>query len=340
MGLNRTTISAFVLAVIAAGCGGTTVTELGGPNPTRCLTSFSTPSPTIPAAGGKASVTVSAERECTWSARGDGAWLQISPTSGQGESAITITASENPESRPRSADVIVNDPRLSGRQEPAPGVYELSSRSENVAAAGGRVSVRVSVLSGCGWTAGSTQPWVHVLTESGSGGGTVDLSVDANTGAARTAQLTIAGESFTITQDRFSPAPPPPAPPAPAPPAPTPPPPAPPPPTPGPGPGPGPPPPPPPPADCSYSIDPRARTVGARARNGDIDVRTSAGCRWTAESTVSWISIRSGATGSGNGRVEYRIDENEGLDRFGILRVAGQVFFVFQRRGGGGDDDD
>ncbi len=320
MGLNRTTISAFVLAVIAAGCGGTTVTELGGPNPTRCLTSFSTPSPTIPAAGGKASVTVSAERECTWSARGDGAWLQISPTSGQGESAITITASENPEARPRSADVIVNDQRLSVRQEPAPCVYELSSRSENVAAAGGRVSVRVSVLSGCGWTAGSTQPWVHVLTESGSGGGTVDLSVDANTGAARTAQLTIAGESFTITQDRFSPAPPPPAP--------------------TPGPGPSPPPPPPPPADCSYSIDPRARTVGARARNGDIDVRTSAGCRWTAESTVSWISITSGATGSGNGRVEYRIDENEGLDRFGILRVAGQVFFVFQRRGGGGDDDD
>ena len=323
-----------MLALSAAACGGgTTVTELGGPAPARCLTSFATPAPTVPAEGGTATVTISAERECTWSARGDSGWLQVSPTSGQGESAVTVTVAANPQPSPRSTDLIVNDTRLSVRQEPAPCVYELSSRAATVPAAGGRVAVGVSALSGCGWTASSPQPWVRFLAANGSGSAEITLTVDANPGGARSAQLTIAGESFTLTQSAFSapapapgpaptppapgpdPSPAPPAPPAPAPPAPA------------------------PPADCSYAVDPRVVTVGSKARNGEIDVRTSSGCAWTAESTARWISITSAPSDTGNGRVKYRIQDNEGLDRLGTMRIAGQTVLVYQRGGRNGGDD-
>jgi hypothetical protein len=341
--LDSARISAFFLAVIAAACGGTTVTELSGPGPVRCLTSFATPSPTVPAAGGSATVTISAERECTWSARGDSSWLQVSPTSGQGEAPVTVTASANPAGSPRSADLIVNDQRLSVRQEPAPCIFALDSRSANVPAAGGRITVNVTVVQGCPWSASSPQSWVRVVAASSTGSGAAELTVDANAGPARTAEVTIAGESFTVSQAQSGPAPAP-TPPAPAPPTPAPPTPTPPPPAPDPGPGPAPPPEPPtPPANCSYSVDPTFRSVSARARNGDIDVRTQPGCAWTAESNSSWISIRSGSSGTGNGKVEYRIEENDSiLLRLGSMRVAGRTVLVQQdgRRGGDDDDDD
>ena len=338
--LNSTSLAALILALAAAACGGgTTVTELGGPAPARCLTSFATPSPTVPAEGGTATVTISAERECTWNARGDSGWLQVSPTSGQGESAVTVTVGANPQPSPRSTDLIVNDQRLSVRQEPAPCVYQLSSRAATVPAAGGRVPVGVSALSGCAWTASSPQPWVRFLAANGSGTAEVTLTVDANPGAARSAQLTIAGESFTLTQSAVSSPAPAPGP-APTPPAPAPPP-APPAPSPDPSPAPPPAPPaPPPPADCSYTIDPRVVTVGSKARNGEIEVRTSSGCAWTAESNARWISITSAASDTGNGKVKYRIQENDGrLDRLGTMRVAGQSVLVYQRGGRDGDDD-
>ena len=337
--LSSRIISAFTAGVLAAACGGTTVTELGGPGPARCLTSFSTPAPTLPPDGGSVRVTVSAERECAWSARGDGSWIQVSPTSGQGEAAITITVSENPDARPRSADLVVNDQRLIVRQDPAPCVFSLGAASQNVGAGGGRVAVAVSTLNGCGWSASSPVPWAHVLSSGGNGSGSAELAVDANTGSARSAQLSIAGEAFTIAQSAFTPAPAPP-PPAPAPPAPQPPTPQPPAPQP---PAPPPPAPVPPPATCSYSIDPRFRTIGRRGRNGDIDVSAPNGCAWEAESNVSWITITSGSSGRGDGRVRYRVEENDGVfDRLGTIRVAGQSSFVYQRGvlGGGDDEDD
>ena len=336
------------MTLLAAACGGTTVTELGGPAPTRCLTSFASPSPTVPAEGGSVRVTVSAERECTWSARGDGSWLQVSPTSGQGEAPITITVSENPEGRPRSAAVVVNDQRLSVRQEPAPCVFTLSARAQAVAAGGGRVAVGVTTPAGCDWVASSPVPWARVLTSGASGAGTAEVAVDANSGASRSAELSVAGQAFTITQAAFTPAPAPPSPsptppaPSPTPPSPTPP--SPTPPAPPPAPTPPAPQPPPPSVTCTYSIEPRLRTVGRKARNGEIGVRAPDGCAWTAESNAGWISITSGSTGRGNGEVKYRIAENDGLwDRFGTVRVAGQTFSVYQRGmlfGGGDNDDD
>jgi hypothetical protein len=81
---------------------------------------------------------------------------------------------------------------------------------------------------------------------------------------------------------------------------------------------------------CSYSISPTSRSHGSGADTGLISVTGSSDCTWTATSNASWISILSGASGSGNGTVTYSIGENTGSSRSGSITVAGQTFTVTQ----------
>jgi hypothetical protein len=57
--------------------------------------------------------------ECTWSAGADGAWLQVQPTSGQGESLLTLQVAANPDARPRTSVLQVNGVRVTLVQEAA-----------------------------------------------------------------------------------------------------------------------------------------------------------------------------------------------------------------------------
>lgn len=61
---------------------------------------------------------------------------------------------------------------------------------------------------------------------------------------------------------------------------------------------------------CTYSIAPLSATVGGSGGTGTVDVTTQAGCAWTASSNAPWVSISSGATGSGSGRVDYTAAAN------------------------------
>ena len=80
--------------------------------------------------------------------------------------------------------------------------YSLSPTSQHFPAAGGTGSVNVSTQSGCSWTAVSNVAWIHITSgSSGTGSGTVSYSVDANESPdPRTGTMTIAGQSFTVTQ--------------------------------------------------------------------------------------------------------------------------------------------
>jgi hypothetical protein len=73
--------------------------------------------------------------------------------------------------------------------------------SSTFSAAGGTGSVPITAGTGCAWTAASSATFVVITAGgSGTGAGTVTFTVAANTGAARTATLTIAGTTFTISQ--------------------------------------------------------------------------------------------------------------------------------------------
>jgi len=79
--------------------------------------------------------------------------------------------------------------------------YSLSATSANASAAGGAQSVNVITASGCAWTAASNAGFLSINSVTpGIGNGTVSYQVTANSGAARSGTLTIAGQTFTVNQ--------------------------------------------------------------------------------------------------------------------------------------------
>jgi hypothetical protein len=72
----------------------------------------------------------------------------------------------------------------------------------HVAAGGGGGSVTVTAAAGCSWTAQSNTGFVSLTSAAGgTGSGAVSYSVAANAGAARVGTLSIAGKTFTVSQD-------------------------------------------------------------------------------------------------------------------------------------------
>ena len=80
--------------------------------------------------------------------------------------------------------------------------FSLSGPGQSFSAAGGNGNVTVNTSNGCAWTATSNETFLTVVSgASGTGTGAVVFQVAANlTGQARTASLTIGGQTFTVTQ--------------------------------------------------------------------------------------------------------------------------------------------
>ena len=85
------------------------------------------------------------------------------------------------------------------------------------------------------------------------------------------------------------------------------------------------------PPACSFSLAPLSQSFDAAGGTGNVLVQTSSDCSWTATSGVTWISVVSGASGTGNGTVVYQVQANiTGQPRTGFLFIAGQTFTVTQ----------
>jgi uncharacterized protein (TIGR02145 family) len=85
---------------------------------------------------------------------------------------------------------------------PVPCSSTLSSTSGTSISGGVDLSVTVTASrSDCAWTTDNSLSWVSLSPESGTGSGDVTLTVTANTGAARTGSITIAGQTYSVSQD-------------------------------------------------------------------------------------------------------------------------------------------
>ncbi len=84
-------------------------------------------------------------------------------------------------------------------------------------------------------------------------------------------------------------------------------------------------------SQCTYALSPTNRTHAAGAETGSMSVSATAGCKWTAASNVSWITITSENTGVGDGTVTYSITANiSNSTRSGSIFIGGQTFGVKQ----------
>jgi hypothetical protein len=84
--------------------------------------------------------------------------------------------------------------------------FTISPTNQGFPSGGGAGSVSVMVAGACGWTAASNDAWIAITSApSGSGNGSVSYSVARHTGAnPRTGTVTIAGSTFTVTQNAFA----------------------------------------------------------------------------------------------------------------------------------------
>jgi hypothetical protein len=85
---------------------------------------------------------------------------------------------------------------------------------------------------------------------------------------------------------------------------------------------------------CVYTLTPTTFAVGATAGLRTLSIITGTQCSWTAVSAVGWITVTSGATGSGIGAVTFSVQTNPtGATRTGTLTIAGQTVSVTQQAG-------
>lgn len=82
---------------------------------------------------------------------------------------------------------------------------------------------------------------------------------------------------------------------------------------------------------CSFTINPTSVNVAAGGGPGSVTVTASnSACPRTAVSNAAWITVTSGASGTGNGTVGYSVAANLGAPRTGTITIGGQTFTVNQ----------
>jgi Putative binding domain, N-terminal len=228
-------------------------------------------------------VNVTAESGCAWSAATDATWITVAAGrsgSGSGTVRLLVEANSGPA---RTTVVTIAGHPFTLRQDGGCS-YSITPTWYHAGRGPDNIRVNVTAPSGCTWTANSPVTWATVAEgRQGSGDGTVRLVVDANSGAARTAQLTIAGETFDLRQN-----------------------------------------------GCTTTIKPTWYDAGRGPDDIRITVTADSGCTWTASSSVSWVTVAEGASGSGDGVVRLLLPANSGAPRAVTLTIAGQPFALRQ----------
>ncbi len=87
-----------------------------------------------------------------------------------------------------------------------------------------------------------------------------------------------------------------------------------------------------PPVSTQIMLVPQLSTVAPAPGAGAVQVTSAV--TWTAYSTVPWIVITNGASGTGDGEVQYQVLANpESVDRAGLVVVNDRTHCVFQKAG-------
>ena len=303
--MNRLTFLPIVIAFATSiACGSTSSSTSVGPTPARCAVSAASNPSTFPHGGGSGNLVVSAERECSWAASSQSAWITLgAPTQGQGDGTVQYTVAPNPQGATRQGTLVVGGQSTTVSQQPAPCRFEIDRRTFELPASEATAEVNVQAPGGCTWSASSSASWITIVDGTqGNGNGRVQFRAAANAGTtARTGSLQVAGERVDVRQLPAGAAPPPPPPPA--------------------------------PGDCSFEVVPDLAEAGPEASSGSIAVQTESGCSWSAASDSAWLTVAAGATGSGPGQVEYQAAANTSSSgRTGRITI-GNATFTLQQAG-------
>jgi hypothetical protein len=255
-----------------------TVTQSSG-----CAVSVAPASYAAPAAGGAVSLTVRTATGCSWSSASGASWIAItSGASGTGDGQVQVAVAANP-GPARSASATIGGQVVSISQ--ATGcTFTIAPLAVDLAYPSQTTTIAVATNAGCQWSASSQAAWITPAQTSGAGPAQVPVAVAANNGPRRSASLTVAGQTVSVTQA----------------------------------------------SPCSWSLAPPVHDFNADGGQGNVLVIVDGPCTWSAASTVNWITVEAGSTGSGNGLLQFIVAPNGGAARTGIVRIADLDYLVRQ----------
>jgi hypothetical protein len=181
-----------------------TVTQSG----LSCSPTISPASRTLTAASAATgTVTVAVATGCAWTAVSNSSWITINAApSGSGNGSVSYTVASNPTTSSRSGTVTIAGKPFTVTQAGSC-AFTISPTSKAMAATGGIVSVTVTTSAGCTWSTTNSASWITITGAIGTGSGTVRLTAASNsTSLTRNATLTIAGNTFVVTEPTALPA--------------------------------------------------------------------------------------------------------------------------------------
>ena len=211
-GTGSTTVSYTIAAMTTTGGRGATprIADMDFPVNQSGVCSpaiLSATSASFTASAGSGSVNVSEGFGCSWAVTGVPAWITITAgASGSGNGSVSYTVAANTGAA-RSVTLSIGNSSYVVNQAAAPVVCDpnsvpsISPGSASYASSSGSGTVAVTYGAGCAWSVSGVPSWITINSgASGQGNGTVSYSVASNAGLARSATLTIATKSFSVTQ--------------------------------------------------------------------------------------------------------------------------------------------
>ena len=236
--------------------------------------------------------------DCAWTAvKGQVNWIGFPAAQGTGDALVTYTVAANATTAPRQGIVLVGGVDLTINQGPAPCSVTLPSKSGTAASGTTSGSFSVTAASAeCTWLAEPSAAWLKITSPANG-------TAQGNGSIKYTAEANTTSKTRTATikvNDQYytlTQAGMP----------------------------------------CTYTVAPTSTTLVPLGGAYTVNVTTAVSdCAWTSTSNADWISITSGASGVGNGKVVIYASGNTGTkSRSGSISVGGKAFTVNQTAQGG-----
>jgi hypothetical protein len=258
--------------------------------------------------GGTATVQVTTGASCSWSAKSTVPWLTVSAgASGRGPGTVTYKAEPNNSSAARTGSLNVATRTLTVKQDgedtsqPVDCRYSIAPVQFEPCMPAMRLTASLDTQPRCQWTATAGAGWLKVQSGSNrTGPGMIVIDVSDNYDAPRDGVVAVrwpaptAGQNIRIEQ-----------------------------------------------AGCLYAVSQASFAVAAAGGSAHFDVlqqsvpNTCGGplqdrCVWSANSSVSWITITSDMPRTGDNPVAFTVSANTGAARSGRITVRDRVVTITQ----------
>ena len=274
--------------------------------PAGCTYQVSPTGYSMGVAGGVFVVQVATGAGCPWSYTSEVSWISVGPASAgimpslyagehraAGPMALEVAVSPNLDVATRQGTATIAGQTLTVLQDGTGSPvcsYSLAPSSEAFKAAGGTGSLTVTTGANCSWSIDrdvNAEDWIPALFSGRKiGTATVPYTVRPNmTFQSRSGRLLLYGtQAQPVGSLAVSQEA----------------------------------------ASCLYFVNPTQVNASAPGGTGTFTVTTQPGnCSWTASPNASWLSIVSGAAGTGTRTVTYRVDPAGSSSRSSTIVVAG-----------------